>query len=76
MTIETKLKPFLAAFALAFAVTLSGPMHSQALADGMTVSDDEDDDHGNSEDHADDDANEHATGDDEECGNTIENSRC
>ena len=77
MTLEAKSRTFLAALALAFAMTLSGPMQTQALADGMTVSDeDDDDDNGNSEDHANEGANENATGNDDVCGDTIENSRC
>ena len=77
MTIEAKSRSFFVALALAFAMTLSGPMHTQALADGMVASDeDDDDDNGNSEDHANENANENATGNEEECGSTIENSRC
>ena len=78
MTIELKSRSFFAALALAFVMTLSGPMHTQAIADGIVASDedDDDDDNGNSEDHANERANERATGDEEECGSTIENSRC
>jgi hypothetical protein len=75
MTNAIKIKSVFAMLALALTVTMSGPLRTEAFAEDMVVSDDEDD-NGNSEDHANENANENATGGDEECGSTIENSRC
>jgi hypothetical protein len=65
---------------LAIAVTLGIPLDSKSVAAEMSISDDEGTgselDNGNSEDHANENANERATGDEEQCGSTIENSRC